>query len=179
MGLSVSEHGIAEIETGDVERYATEAEVYERLGLAYIEPELREGNGEIAAAADGGLPELVEVGDIRGDLHCHTTLSDGRNSLEEMAEAARERGYSYLAVTDHSASHGFGNHVTADALRERDRGGRRPERRLEARRFRLLAGSEVNIGPDGSLDYERRAARAARLGGRQRPHLVPDLGARR
>ena len=88
-GLSVSEHGILETESGDVARYATEAEVYERLGLAYIEPELREGNGEIAAAAEGELPDLVEISDIRGDLHCHTTLSDGRNSLEEMAEGAR------------------------------------------------------------------------------------------
>ena len=152
-GLSVSENGIVEVESGDVARYATEEEVYERLGLAYIEPELREGNGEIAAAADGGLPKLVEIGDIRGDLHCHTTLSDGRNSLDEMAEAARERGYTYLAVTDHSASHGFGNHVTPDQL------ARRIDEIAEwnaasKRRFTLLAGSEVNIGTDGSLDYE-------------------------
>ena len=118
-GLSVSEHGIAEVESGKVERYASEAEVYARLGLDYIEPELREDNGEIAAAAAGELPELIELGDVRGDLHCHTTLSDGRNSLEQMAEAARERGYTYLAVTDHSASHGFGDHVTPDALRAR------------------------------------------------------------
>ncbi len=153
MGLSVSEHGITEVESGAVAKYATEAEVYDRLGLAYVEPELREGNGEIAAAANGDLPELVSLSDIRGDLHCHTTLSDGRNSLTEMADAARERGYAYLAVTDHSASHGFGNHVTPDALLERveeiaayneGSGGR----------FQLLAGSEVNILPDGSLDYE-------------------------
>ena len=152
-GLSVSEHGIAAEESGEVARYATEAEVYARLGLAYIEPELREGQGEIAAAAAGKLPELVELGDIRGDLHCHTTLSDGRNTLEEMAEAARARGYTYLALTDHSASHGFGNHVTADALRTRieEVAAYNAARK---RRFRLLAGSEVNIGTDGSLDYE-------------------------
>ena len=151
-GLSVSENGIADPESGEVSRYRTERGVYRRLGLAYIEPELREGNGEIAAAAAGELPELIEIGDIRGDLHCHTTLSDGRNSLAEMADAARERGYGYLAVTDHSASHGFGNHVTADALRQRI------EEVAEwnaasKRRFTLLAGSEVNIGTDGSLDY--------------------------
>ena len=93
MGLSVSEHGIVETETGKVDRYATEAEVYRRIGLDYIEPELREGTGEIAAAAADELPELVELGDIRGDLHCHTTLSDGRNTLEEMAEGAIRRGY--------------------------------------------------------------------------------------
>jgi DNA polymerase (family X) len=151
MGLSVSEHGITETESGEVMRCATEAEVYERLGLAYIEPELREGRGEIRASAEGSLPDLVELSDIRGDLHCHTTLSDGRNTLEEMAEAARARGYSYLAVTDHSASHGFGNDVPADAL------WRRIEeiRAFNAGRrgFRLLAGSEVNVLPDGSLDY--------------------------
>ena len=138
--------------TGEVARYATEAEVYERLGLAYIEPELREANGEIAARPPGTLPELVAAEDIRGDLHCHTTLSDGHNTLEEMAEAARARGYAYLAVTDHSASHGFGNHVPPERLRERIE----EVRALNSGRrgFRLLAGSEVNILPDGSLDYE-------------------------
>ncbi len=153
VGLSVSEHGITESESGAVERFATEAEVYRRLGLDYIEPELREGNREIAAAAAGQLPELIEVGDIRGDLHCHTTLSDGRNSLEEMAEGARARGYTYFAVTDHSASHGFGDHVTASALKKRIE--EVAEWNASAkRRFRLLAGSEVNIGTDGSLDYD-------------------------
>jgi DNA polymerase (family 10) len=152
MGLSVSEHGITEVESGEVARFATEAEVYGRLGLAYIEPELREANGEIAAAADGTLPVLVGLADIRGDLHCHTTLSDGHNTLEEMAEAARARGYAYLAVTDHSATHGFGNDVQADRLRERIE----EVRQLNAgrRAFRVLAGSEVNILPDGSLDYD-------------------------
>jgi DNA polymerase (family 10) len=151
MELSVSEHGITDTRTGEVSRYATEAEVYERLGLRYIEPELREANGEIAAAAAGALPELVEMEDIRGDLHCHTTISDGHNTLEEMAEAARARGYAYLAVTDHSASHGFGNHVTAKRLWERIEEVRAFN--SGRRRFRLLAGSEVNILPDGSLDY--------------------------
>jgi DNA polymerase (family 10) len=93
----------------------------------------------------------VEIDEIRGDLHSHTTLSDGRNSLEEMAAAARARGYGYLALTDHSASHGFGNHVTAEQLWlrieevRRWNGGKRG--------LRLLAGSEVNIGVDGELDY--------------------------
>ena len=152
-GLSVSEHGILESESGEVARYATEAEVYERLGLSYVEPELREGNGEIAAAAAGELPELVTQDQIRGDLHCHTTLSDGRNSLEQMAEGARDRGYAYLAVTDHSASHGFGNHVTADQLLERVE-EIAAYNAASTGRFTLLAGSEVNIGTDGELDYE-------------------------
>jgi DNA polymerase (family X) len=151
-GLSVSEHGITEVETGKVTQCATEAGVYKRLGLAYIEPELREGRGEIAAAAGGGLPDLVGIDDIRGDLHCHTTLSDGRNSLDEMAQGARARGYAYLAITDHSASHGFGNHVTDAQLAERIEEVRKWNE-TAPRGFRLLAGSEVNIGTDGGLDY--------------------------
>ena len=153
-GLSVSEHGVLETESGNVARYRTEADVYDRLGLSYIEPELREGNGEIAAAAKGDLPDLVEIGDICGDLHCHTTLSDGRNSLEEMAEGARARGYGYLAVTDHSATHGFGNHVTAAMLLERVEEIAEHNAGYKGKRFRLLAGSEVNIMPNGSPDYD-------------------------
>ena len=154
MGLSVSEHGIADTETGRVEKHATEAEVYERLGLRYIEPELREGRGEIAAAEAGELPELVTEEDVRGDLHMHTTLSDGKNTLEEMAEACRERGYRYVAITDHSASHGFGDHVTPARLEQRIEEIAALNERYDARRFRVLAGSEVNIQTDGSLDYE-------------------------
>ncbi len=151
MELSVSEHGITDTATGEVSPYATEAEVYGRLGLAYIEPELREANGEIAAAAAGTLPELVAIEDIRGDLHCHTTISDGHDTLEGMAESARARSYAYLAVTDHSASHGFGDHVSPARLEERIEEVRAFN--SGRRGFRLLAGSEVNILPDGSLDY--------------------------
>jgi DNA polymerase (family 10) len=150
-GLSVSEHGIVETESGETMLCESEEAVYERLGYAYIEPELREGRGELKAAREGKLPDLISVEDIRGDLHSHTTLSDGRNTLEEMAEAGRERGYAYMAITDHSASHGFGDHVTAERLWQRveevaawNKG---------KRGFRLLAGSEVNIGLDGALDY--------------------------
>ena len=151
-GLSVSENGVARVEGKKVHKFADEAGVYELLGLPYIEPELREGRGEIEAGDTGELPDLVTVDDIRGDLHCHTTLSDGRNSLEEMAEEAQARGYAYLAVTDHSASHGFGNDVSPKQL-----AGRIKEIRAwnesGPRGFRLLAGSEVNIGLDGSPDY--------------------------
>ena len=150
-GLSVSEHGITEVESGETTLYASEAEVYERLGYAYIEPELREGRGELKAAREGELPDLVSLEDVRGDLHSHTTLSDGRNTLEEMAAAARERGYAYMAITDHSASHGFGDHVTAERLWQRI--DEVKEWNKGVRGFRLLAGSEVNIGLDGSLDY--------------------------
>jgi DNA polymerase (family 10) len=150
-GLSVSEHGITETESGAVERCAGEEAVYERLGYSYIEPELREGRGELKAARAGELPALVSLDDIRGDLHAHTTLSDGRNTLEEMAEAGRERGYSYMAITDHSASHGFGDHVTEERLWERI--DEVADWNKGKRGFHLLAGSEVNIGLDGSLDY--------------------------
>jgi DNA polymerase (family X) len=150
-GLSVSEHGITETESGEAALCESEGEVYERLGYAYIEPELREGRGELRAAREGELPDLVSVDDIRGDLHSHTTLSDGRNTLEEMAAAGRERGYAYMAVTDHSASHGFGDHVTAERLWQRIEEVR--EWNEGVRGFRLLAGSEVNIGLDGELDY--------------------------
>jgi DNA polymerase (family X) len=154
-GLSVSEHGITEkSESGDkTTTCETEQEVYERLGYRYVEPELREGRGELKAAREGKLPQLVELGDIRGDLHSHTTLSDGRNSVEEMAEAARDRGYEYLAITDHSASHGFGDHVTAERLLERIEEVRAWNDGNGDKGFRLLSGSEINIGLDGSLDY--------------------------
>jgi DNA polymerase (family X) len=150
-GLSVSEHGITEVESGEVELCAGEEGVYERLGYAYIEPELREGRGELKAAREGKLPELVSLDDVNGDLHTHTTLSDGRNTLEEMAEAGRERGYAYMAITDHSASHGFGDHVTEERLWERI--DEIADWNKGKRGFHLLAGSEVNIGLDGSLDY--------------------------
>ncbi len=148
-GLHVSEYGIADDESGQTHACATEEEVYERLGMQYIPPELRENRGELAAARVNELPELIELGDIRGDLHMHTVASDGRNTIEEMAEAARERGYVYAAITDHSASHGFGDHVPPDELlRQIER-----MRSVELKGFTLLAGTEVNVMPDGSLDY--------------------------
>ena len=177
-GLSVSEHGILETESGEVARYATEAEVYERLGLAYIEPELREGNGEIAAAAEGELPELVTQDQIRGDLHCHTTLSDGRNSLEQMAEGgARSR----LRVP--------GGHRPLRQPRVRQPRDRRSaaragrgDRRLQRRIDGALHAARRLRGEHRHRRLARlraRGARAARLGDRERPHLVPDLRRRR
>jgi DNA polymerase (family 10) len=150
-GLHVSEYGILDDNTGETTRCATEEEVYERLGLPWIPPELREGRGELEAAANGTLPTLVTLEDLRGDLHCHTTLSDGRQTLQQMVEAARKRGWEYLAVTDHSASHGFGDHVTAEALEERIKEVEALNHTLDD--FVVLAGTESNILPDGSLDY--------------------------
>ena len=117
--------------------------------MQYIPPELRENRGELEAAREGRLPELIELDDIRGDLHMHTTLSDGHASVEEMAGAARELGYEYVAITDHSATHGFGNDVQPTALL------RRVEeiRALPDLGITVLAGTETNVLPDGSLDY--------------------------
>ena len=148
-GLHVSEYGVLDDATGETHRCATEHEVYALLGLEYIEPELRENRGELEAAAAGTLPKLIRQDDLRGDLHSHTTASDGTASIEEMALAAREFGYEYLAITDHSASFGFGDEVSPDRLREQIA-------RIHATEvdgIELLAGSEVNILPDGSLDY--------------------------
>jgi DNA polymerase (family 10) len=154
-GLHVSEYGLLDDAIGRTRTCATEQEVYELLGLAYIEPELREDRGELdAARLDGGagLPTLIELGDIRGDLHSHTVASDGHNTIEEMALAARELGYEYLAITDHSATHGFGNDVSPEQLRRQIELVHEANERIEG--IELLAGSEVNILPDGSLDYE-------------------------
>jgi len=152
-GLHVSEYGILDDATATTRTCATEEEVYARLGLAYIEPELREDRGELEAAATAdGLPRLIELRDIRGDLHSHTIASDGHNTIEEMGLAARELGYEYLAITDHSASHGFGNDVSPERLRRQIELVREADERVDG--IRLLAGSEVNILPDGSLDYD-------------------------
>ncbi len=151
-GLHVSEYGILDDATGRTETHATEQEVYRRLGMDYIEPELRENRGELEAARSGSLPKLIELEDIRGDLHSHTVASDGHDTIDEMAAAARERGYDYLAITDHSASHGFGDAVSPEQLRRQIEMVRESDAAIEG--FDVLAGSEVNIMPDGSLDYD-------------------------
>jgi DNA polymerase (family 10) len=143
--LSVSEYGVQDVESGEVFTDRTEEALYERLGYAWIPPELRENMGELEAARDGNLPQLVEVGELRGDLHAHSTWSsDGRNTIEEMALAARRLGHAYLAVTDHSHYLREGRleaqNVEIDEVQER------------LGRFRLLKGIEVNIRADGSLD---------------------------
>jgi DNA polymerase (family 10) len=148
-GLHVSEYGVLDDSTGETHRCASEAEVYALLGLDYIEPELRENRGELAQALAHELPGLVRVEDLRGDLHAHTTASDGTATISEMATAARGYGYEYLAITDHSASMGFGADVSPDELRrqiERVHG-------TEVAGIELLAGTEANILPDGSIDY--------------------------
>jgi DNA polymerase (family X) len=138
-GYSVSEYSITVVESGKELTYATERGVYERLGYQYIPPELRENAGELEAARKGELPRLVELDDIRGDLHCHSTWSDGKNTLQQMALAARERGYQYLAITDHPRGSLAEQDAEVDAFNER------------LAPFRILKGIEVNIRIDGSL----------------------------
>jgi DNA polymerase (family X) len=151
-GLHVSEYGVLDDATGVTETHAEEEQVYRRLGMDYIPPELREDRGELEAARAGALPRLIELGDIRGDLHSHTIASDGHNTIAEMGLAARELGYEYLAITDHSASHGFGDEVSPEQLRRQIELVHEASGQIDG--IELLAGSEVNILPDGSLDYE-------------------------
>jgi DNA polymerase (family 10) len=142
--LSVSEYGVKDVETDEVFHASSEAELYEFLGYGWIPPELRENRGELAAARNGSLPELVKLEDIAGDLHAHTTWSDGRASLEEMVEAARRLGRRYLAVSDHAKRLKDGRlerqAEEIAALNERVRG------------IEVLSGVEVDIRADGSLD---------------------------
>jgi DNA polymerase (family 10) len=133
---------------------ATEAEVYAAVGLPWIPPELREDAGEIEAALRHKLPDLVELDEIRGDLHCHTNATDGHHTIEELVTAAERRGYKYVAVTDHSPSTRVAGGLTADELVAHVK----KIRAVQARhpRIAVLAGSECDILPDGSLDYPDR-----------------------
>jgi len=147
-GLSISEYGVTDVESGDVVTHASEDELYAFLGYSPIPPELREGTAEIAAARAGTLPTLVEPEDLRGEMHCHSTWSsDGKNSLEEMVLTAKSRGYRFLCITDHS--HYLRDGRLEAQWREIDElNGRLPKS------FRVYRGIEVNIRADGSLDVE-------------------------
>src|SRR3954454_5191178 len=149
-GFNVSEYGV--VHEGTTHACTTEEEVYELLGMQYIPPELRENRGELEAALKGELPELVRLGDIKGDLHMHTVASDGRHTIEQMAEAGRARGYEYIAITDHSATHGFGNDVQPDQLRRQIELVHEADAAIDG--IKILAGTEVNVLTDGSLDYD-------------------------
>jgi DNA polymerase (family X) len=143
-GFSVSEYSVTEVESGTEHTFATEDEVYRFLGYDWIPPELRENGGELAAARKGELPALVELSDLRGDLHTHTTWSDGKDTLENMVAAAIGRGYAYYAICDHSQRlRGELLHQQAEAIDALNE--------LVAP-FRILKGIEVNIKPDGTLD---------------------------
>jgi DNA polymerase (family 10) len=152
MGINISEYGLAKEGTGDYEPVATEEELYERLGLSYIPPELREDTGEIEAAERGELPDLIEVSDVRGDLHVHTNWSDGKGTVESMAEEAIELGYEYLVFCDHSQSLKVANGLSPERLKRKIEAVREANDRYGE--IQLLCGSEVDILKDGSLDYE-------------------------
>src|SRR5207342_1415787 len=146
-GLSISEYGVTDVETEEVATHASEEELYAYLGYDYIPPELRESSGELALARDHALPALVELGDLRGEMHCHSTGSaDGKNTIEEMARAAKERGYAYMCLTDHS------HYLRDGRLEQQWKEIEKVNARVKP--FRVLRGIEANIKADGTLDVE-------------------------
>ena len=152
-GWTLNEYELSEVKTGKRVAGATEAEVYEALGLSYIPPELREARGEVEAAREGKLPRLLEPGDLKGDLQMHTTWSDGADELEVMAKAAQERGYEYIAVTDHSASVGVANGLSEERFRKQWKAIDELNEKMKP--FRILKGVEAEVRSDGNLDYDR------------------------
>ena len=148
--LSISEYGVQEVETGKVHTDRTEEGLYKRLGYAWIPPELRENMGELEAAREGKLPQLVELADIRGDMHTHSTWSsDGKNTIEEMVREARRLGRVYIVVTDHS------HYLREGRMEAQSREIDKLQKGLG--RFKLLKGVEANIRADGSIDVADEA----------------------
>jgi DNA polymerase (family 10) len=151
-GLTLNEYSLSEIGTGTIVASHTEADIYHRLDLRWITPEVREDTGEIAASGDGSLPEPIHVSDLRGDLHVHTDWSgDGRSTLREMLDAAVVRQLQYIAITDHAE-----DLVMNGLSRERmlEQRGEIDEMRSDYPSLAILHGAELNIGPDGSIDYD-------------------------
>ncbi len=152
MGWTLNEYALTTLKGGKVVARRTEEEIYSKLKLEYIEPELREMTGEIEAAENGKIPKLVKLEDIRGDLQMHTTASDGRNSIEEMGAAAKKLGYEYIALTDHSKAVTVANGMDEKRTLEQIKKIRSAQERVPG--IRLLAGIEVDILKDGSLDLD-------------------------
>jgi DNA polymerase (family X) len=150
MGYTLSEYSLAHVDTGERVAGETEEDIYAKLKLDYILPELRENCGEIEAAERHALPQLVSETDLKGDVHMHTVETDGRNTIEEMAEAARKRGYHYMAITDHSKNLAFANGLDDKRAIEHMQRIRAAEDKIGA--IRIFAGVEVDILADGSLD---------------------------
>jgi DNA polymerase (family 10) len=149
-GLKLSEYGITDVKTDKLEKFATEEAFYRRLGLQYIPPEIREDHGEIELAEKGKVPKLVELSDIKGDLHVHTDWSDGHDSIEAMAQAAKALGYQYLAITDHSAGRGIAHGLNEERLRQQIEEIKQLNGQLKG--IRIFTGTEVDIRADGSID---------------------------
>jgi DNA polymerase (family 10) len=152
MGMKLSEYGLFDASTDERLASSTEEEIYERLGMQWIPPTMREDRGEVEAARKGELPRVVELSDIRGDLQSHSTYSDGRLSVRDMALAAAGRGYEYFAVTDHGPRLTYMKHLGPAEIANQRAEVEDVNREL-AGRMRLLHGIELNIGSDGSLDY--------------------------
>lgn len=150
--LGLELHGDADAATGIIGRYPEEDEMYRHLGLQLVPPELRVGAGEVDAAARKAIPRLVEVGDVRGDLHVHTNWTDGRDEMELMVVAARARGLAYVAITDHSVGRGIANGLNLERLAQHMEQVGRVEKQVGG--IRVLRGTEMDIRADGSLDYE-------------------------
>jgi DNA polymerase (family 10) len=150
MGLTLNEYGLAQLEGGTRVAGKTESEIYQKLGLEYIPPELRENCGEIEAAEENRLPELIVEQDIQGDVHMHTVETDGRNTIEEMAEAARERGYKYMAITDHSKNLAMANGLDDERALAHIKKIHAANENIPG--IRIFAGIEVDILADGTLD---------------------------
>ena len=153
--LRLSEYGLFDAPTGDLIVSTTEEEVYERLGMQWIPPTLREDTGEVQAALKGRLPDLVTEADVRGDLHSHTNLTDGLASLEDMVSAAREKGYEYYAITDHAPNLVMQRMTDEKMLAQREQVRRLADKLATdgGRPMVLLHGTELNIAPDGSVDW--------------------------
>ena len=150
MGFTLSEYSLADLKTEKPVAGKNEEEIYAKLELDFIPPELRENLGEIDAAANHTLPKLLELSDIRGDVHMHTVETDGRNTIEEMAEAAHARGYEYMAITDHSKNLAFANGLTDERALQHIERIHAAEKKFKG--IRILAGIEVDILGDGALD---------------------------
>ena len=150
LGLSLDEYGIADRQSGKLEKFADETALYARLGLPYIPPELRGGHNELAAAQAGPLPDLITAAALKGDLHLHSDWSDGRDTIEVMVAAAAAQGYEYMALTDHSSGRGIANGLSNDRLIAQINLLREMQ---ESRPITILCGTEVDIRADGALDY--------------------------
>lgn len=153
MGYTLSEYALARMDDSSIVASSTEQEIYNALGLDYIPPELRENNGEIEAAQAHTLPRLIELADIRGDVHSHTVASDGRQTIREMAEGALAKGYKFLAITDHTKNLAMTNGLDDARALEHIAAIRQVDREMEGR-IRVFAGIEVDILGDGALDLE-------------------------
>ncbi len=153
MGYTLSEWALAKLEGGEVVAAKTEEDIYAALGMDWMQPEMRENLGEIEAAARHELPRLIEAADLRGDVHMHTTASDGRSSIREMAEAAILCGYEYIAITDHSKNLAMTNGLDEKRALEHIARIREVDREMEGR-IRVFTGIEVDILADGALDLD-------------------------